>query len=114
MGEIYPEDEKGEQPKKPHKGPKPPTILDQFGTNVSKLADEDKLDPVVGRTEEVARMVQILGRRRKNNPVLVGPPGVGKCVTSTTKIKVRKTKTGEVAEVTIGEFKKMIKDDPTV
>jgi len=78
MGEIYPEDEKGEQPKKPHKGPKPPTILDQFGTNVSKLAEEDKLDPVVGRTEEVARMVQILGRRRKNNPVLVGPPGVGK------------------------------------
>jgi ATP-dependent Clp protease ATP-binding subunit ClpC len=78
MGEIYPEDENKEQPKKSHKGPKPPTILDQFGTNVSKLADEDKLDPVVGRTEEIARMVQILGRRRKNNPVLVGEPGVGK------------------------------------
>jgi ATP-dependent Clp protease ATP-binding subunit ClpC len=78
MGEIYPEDENKEQPKKQYKRPKPPTILDQFGTNVSKLAEEDKLDPVVGRTEEVARMVQILGRRRKNNPVLVGPPGVGK------------------------------------
>ena len=78
MGEIYPEDENKEQPKKSHKGPKPPTILDQFGTNISKLAEEDKLDPVVGRTDEIARMVQILGRRRKNNPVLVGEPGVGK------------------------------------
>jgi ATP-dependent Clp protease ATP-binding subunit ClpA len=52
MGEIYPEDD--EQPKKPHRGPKPPTILDQFGTNISKLAEEDKLDPVVGRTDEIA------------------------------------------------------------
>jgi len=110
MGEIYPEDENKEQAKKPHKGPKPPTILDQFGTNVSKLAEEDKLDPVVGRTEEIARMVQILGRRRKNNPVLVGEPGVGKCVTATTKIKVRNTRTGEVSEVTIDKFKRMIED----
>lgn len=75
MGEIYP-DEEAPKPKKPTA--KPSSILDQYGTNVSKRADDDALDPVVGRTEEIARMIQILGRRRKNNPVLVGPPGVGK------------------------------------
>ncbi|MGK7878230.1 MAG: ATP-dependent Clp protease ATP-binding subunit [Xenococcaceae cyanobacterium] len=52
--------------------------LEEFGTNLTKLAAEGKLDPVVGRTKEVERTVQILGRRTKNNPVLVGEPGVGK------------------------------------
>tara|TARA_R110001599_G_C12270230_1_gene661349 strand:+ start:3799 stop:5805 length:2007 start_codon:yes stop_codon:yes gene_type:complete len=76
MGEIYPENE--DQPRIPHSSVNPVTILDQFGTNISKLAENDKLDPVVGRTDEIFRMIQILGRRRKNNPVLVGEPGVGK------------------------------------
>jgi ATP-dependent Clp protease ATP-binding subunit ClpC len=52
--------------------------LDEFGTNLTRLAAEDKLDPVVGRHKEIERVVQILGRRSKNNPVLVGEPGVGK------------------------------------
>jgi len=52
--------------------------LDEFGTNLTKLASESKLDPVVGRHEEIDRVVQILGRRTKNNPVLIGEPGVGK------------------------------------
>ena len=52
--------------------------LDEFGTNLTKLASESKLDPVVGRYEEIDRVVQILGRRTKNNPVLIGEPGVGK------------------------------------
>jgi len=105
MGEIYPENE--DQPRVPHHD-NPTTILDQFGTNISKLAEEDKLDPVVGRTEEIFRMIQILGRRRKNNPVLVGEPGVGKCVSPSTRIKVRNTATGEISEVTIDEFNAMI------
>ena len=52
--------------------------LDEFGTNLTKLASESKLDPVVGRYAEIDRVVQILGRRTKNNPVLIGEPGVGK------------------------------------
>ena len=52
--------------------------LDEFGTNLTKLASESKLDPVVGRYSEIDRVVQILGRRTKNNPVLIGEPGVGK------------------------------------
>ncbi|KGF95128.1 ATP-dependent Clp protease [Prochlorococcus marinus str. MIT 9201] len=52
--------------------------LDEFGTNLTKLASESKLDPVVGRYDEIDRVVQILGRRTKNNPVLIGEPGVGK------------------------------------
>jgi ATP-dependent Clp protease ATP-binding subunit ClpC len=56
---------------------KTPT-LDQCGTNLTQLAAQGKLDPVVGRQTEVERMVQILGRRTKNNPILIGEPGVGK------------------------------------
>ncbi|BCL35697.1 ATP-dependent Clp protease ATP-binding subunit [Nostoc sp. MS1] len=51
---------------------------EEFGRNLSKLAKEGKLDPVVGREKEIERAVQILGRRTKNNPVLIGEPGVGK------------------------------------
>jgi len=53
-------------------------LLDQFGRNLTKLADEGKLDPVVGRELEIERVMQILSRRTKNNPVLIGEPGVGK------------------------------------
>ena len=56
---------------------KTPT-LDEFGTNLTQLAAEGKLDPVVGRQNEIERVIQILGRRTKNNPVLIGEPGVGK------------------------------------
>jgi len=53
-------------------------ILDQFGRNLTRYAEEDKLDPVIGRETEIERVMQILSRRTKNNPVLVGEPGVGK------------------------------------
>ena len=52
--------------------------LEEFGRNLTKLAHEGKLDPVVGREKEIERTIQILGRRTKNNPVLIGEPGVGK------------------------------------
>ncbi|NET69495.1 MAG: ATP-dependent Clp protease ATP-binding subunit [Sphaerospermopsis sp. SIO1G2] len=52
--------------------------IEEFGRNLTKLAHEGKLDPVVGRKNEIERTVQILGRRTKNNPVLIGEPGVGK------------------------------------
>jgi ATP-dependent Clp protease ATP-binding subunit ClpC len=53
-------------------------LLDQFGRNLTKQAQEGKLDPVVGRQTEIERLMQILARRQKNNPVLIGEPGVGK------------------------------------
>jgi ATP-dependent Clp protease ATP-binding subunit ClpC len=53
-------------------------ILDQFGRNLTQLARDKKLDPVIGRTRELERVMQILSRRTKNNPVLIGEPGVGK------------------------------------
>ena len=56
---------------------KTPT-LDEFGSNLTQMATEAKLDPVVGRHNEIDRVIQILGRRTKNNPVLIGEPGVGK------------------------------------
>ncbi|NJL91512.1 MAG: ATP-dependent Clp protease ATP-binding subunit [Coleofasciculaceae cyanobacterium SM2_1_6] len=56
---------------------KTPT-LDEFGSNLTVMAAEGKLDPVVGRAKEIERVIQILGRRTKNNPVLIGEPGVGK------------------------------------
>ena len=60
------------------KGSLKTATLDEFGTNLTKLASESKLDPVVGRHQEIERVIQILGRRTKNNPVLIGEPGVGK------------------------------------
>src|SRR5918996_572598 len=53
-------------------------VLDQFGRNLTQLAREKKLDPVIGRAREMERVMQVLSRRTKNNPVLVGEPGVGK------------------------------------
>jgi len=53
-------------------------VLDNFGRDLTRLAIEDKLDPVVGREKEIERVAQILSRRKKNNPVLIGEPGVGK------------------------------------
>ncbi|MCU1496545.1 MAG: NDP-hexose 4-ketoreductase, partial [Acidimicrobiales bacterium] len=53
-------------------------VLDQFGRNFTQLAREKKLDPVIGRARETERVMQVLSRRTKNNPVLIGEPGVGK------------------------------------
>ena len=62
----------------PSEGKKSSKLLDQFGRNLTKLAAEGKLDPCVGRETEIERIMQILSRRTKNNPVLIGEPGVGK------------------------------------
>ena len=53
-------------------------VLDNFGRDLTKLAEDDKLDPIVGREKEIERVGQILSRRKKNNPILIGEPGVGK------------------------------------
>ena len=53
-------------------------VIDNFGTDLTKAAEENRLDPIVGREKEIERLVQILSRRKKNNPILIGEPGVGK------------------------------------
>lgn len=53
-------------------------VLDNFGSDLTKMAEDDKLDPIVGRDKEIERVAQILSRRKKNNPMLIGEPGVGK------------------------------------
>ncbi len=66
----------GERPRKQTKSKTP--VLDNFGRDLTKAAEDGKLDPIVGREREIERVAQILSRRKKNNPVLIGEPGVGK------------------------------------
>lgn len=65
------------EPRKPDLKSKTP-VLDNFGRDLTKAAEEGKLDPIVGREKEIERVSQILSRRKKNNPILIGEPGVGK------------------------------------
>lgn len=67
-----------EQPRKAGSGKSRTPVLDNFGRDLSQLADEGKLDPIIGRDTEIERVSQILSRRKKNNPILIGEPGVGK------------------------------------
>jgi ATP-dependent Clp protease ATP-binding subunit ClpC len=82
---------------------KTPT-LDEFGSNLTQMAEEHRLDPVVGREKEIERVIQILGRRTKNNPVLIGEPGVGKTAIAE----------GLALKITVGEVPDILADKRVV
>ncbi len=78
MGSFGAQGGKGSNPESGAKSNSETPVLDNFGIDLTKAAEEDRLDPIVGREKEIERLAQILSRRKKNNPILIGEPGVGK------------------------------------
>ena len=84
-GLLHPKQQQQDEPKQPSQGPEEEQAaeekkldIEEFAYDLTRAAREGKLDPVVGRDTEIARVIEILGRRKKNNPMLIGEPGVGK------------------------------------
>jgi ATP-dependent Clp protease ATP-binding subunit ClpC len=86
-GDFEEMDELGKKQKKMTQGKTTTPILDNFGRDITKLAADGQIDPIIGRSDEIERVAQILSRRKKNNPILIGEPG---CVFADTLITVIK------------------------
>ncbi|MBU2572587.1 MAG: ATP-dependent Clp protease ATP-binding subunit [Elusimicrobia bacterium] len=85
----------------PARGKTKTPTLDEFARDLTQMAKEGKLDPVIGRVNEIDRLIQVLGRRTKNNPVLIGEPGVGK--TAIVEGLAQKISTGEIPDTLISK-----------
>ncbi|OGR94601.1 MAG: hypothetical protein A2016_01020 [Elusimicrobia bacterium GWF2_62_30] len=108
LGEMEQKDAPKESPTpkshSAHAGPKGKTktpILDEFARDMTQMARDGRLDPVIGRADEIERVIQVLGRRTKNNPVLVGEPGVGK--TAIVEGLAQKIASGEISDTLVGK-----------
>ena len=78
-------------------------VLDNFGRDLTALAISNKLDPVIGRTKEIERVSQILSRRKKNNPLLIGEPGVGKsAIAEGLALRITQKKVARIVQQTSG------------
>jgi len=77
-GDFEEIDDLGKKAKRAAQGKSTTPVLDNFGRDITKLASEGQIDPIIGREDEIERVSQILSRRKKNNPILIGEPGVGK------------------------------------
>jgi len=95
--------------KNKRKGEKSSTpILDNFGRDLTDVASRGGIDPIIGRDKEIERVSQILSRRKKNNPIMIGEPGVGKCICSDTMVNIKDNRTGEVFNVMVKDVLNLI------
>ena len=78
MNDLMDDDETMKSKKQKQSSDSSTPVLDNFSRDLNKLAEQGKLDPVIGRDREILRIAQILSRRKKNNPIIVGEPGCGK------------------------------------
>jgi ATP-dependent Clp protease ATP-binding subunit ClpC len=102
LGEGQPGPAQPQAPARSGGGSKSKTpTLDEFGRDLTAMAKENKLDPVIGRIDEIERLIQILSRRTKNNPVLIGDPGVGK--TAIVEGLAQKISSGDIPEILMGK-----------
>jgi ATP-dependent Clp protease ATP-binding subunit ClpC len=90
------------KPKKPTAKATP--ALSSFCRDVTAAVEKGEIDPVVGREKEIKRVSQILARRKKRNPILIGEPGTGKCVCVDTEVIIRNDSTGEIFKTTIANL----------
>jgi ATP-dependent Clp protease ATP-binding subunit ClpC len=87
MNDLMDDDDKMMGKKQKQSSDSNTPVLDNFSRDLNKLAEQGKLDPVIGREREILRIAQILSRRKKNNPIIIGEPG---CVLADTEIEVEK------------------------
>ena len=100
----------GEENRNEEKGPA--HLLDKFGVNLTRLAREGKIDPVIGREQEIERVVQILSRRKKNNPILIGEAGVGKsAIVEGLALRIARGELQTIGATTLDEYRENIETD---
>ena len=100
----------GEENRNEEKGPA--HLLDKFGVNLTRLAREGKIDPIIGREQEIERVVQILSRRKKNNPILIGEAGVGKsAIVEGLALRIARGEVQTIGATTLDEYRENIETD---